>query len=98
MCGVGVASFVLGATCGSHPKYFNETGAILITSGVIWTSSFLLIATKYKKRVDNRLQTTNLYQQEYKFSNGASLSTGIDILSDRTLGSNTIGLGLRYNF
>ena len=98
LCGVGVASFVLGATCGSHPKYFNETGAILITSGVIWTSSFLLIATKYKKRVDNRLQTTNLYQQEYKFSNGASLSTGIDILSDRTLGSNTIGLGLRYNF
>lgn len=34
----------------------------------------------------------------FPFSNGSSFSLSADLLGDRTLGSNTIGLGLRYNF
>lgn len=72
---------------------FAGTGA-----AIAWTSSFLMAAHATKKKLDNQLLSSTIYQYDIPISNGTSLSVGADILSDRTLGSNTIGLGLRYNF
>ena len=44
------------------------------------------------------LQTSSLFQHNIPLSNGSSLSLGADLLRDNTLGQNTLGLGLRYNF
>ena len=44
------------------------------------------------------LQSASIYQYDFKFSNGSSLSAGIDMLSDHTISNNALGLGLRYNF
>ena len=74
-----------------------------IGAGVLGTTSTLLIAYHKKKKLENRLYTTSIYQKKFNFSNGTSLSAGFDLLSTHTdtrrlFGNNTLGLGLRYNF
>lgn len=68
-----------------------------VGGAAIWTTTFLLLAHQQKSAVE-RFQSSSIIQQNINFSNGSSLSFGADMLRDRTLGSNTIGLGLRYNF
>ena len=63
----------------------------------IWTTSFLLAANHQKKKYQ-MLQSSIIYQHNFQFSNGSTLSAGIDMLCDRTINKNTLGLGLRYNF
>lgn len=76
----------------------NNPGALIgVLGGAAWTTSFLLVAHHQKKMAD-RYNNISLYQYDIPFSNGSSLSLGADMLRDRTLGNNTIGLGLRYNF
>ena len=65
-------------------------------ASVSWTTSFLLAARHAKKA--NMLQSSSILQRNLNFSNGSSLSLGADLLRDNTLGQNTLGLGLRYNF
>lgn len=72
-------------------------GGVFMGCGVAFTTTFLLMASHEKKKA-NMLQASNIYQYDFKFANGYSLSAGIDMLSDRTIGNNTLGLGLRYNF
>lgn len=71
-------------------------GLACIGGAGIWTTSFLLAASHAKKQ--NLLVSTPIYQHNYKLSNSSSLSIGADMLNDRTMGYNTLGLGLRYNF
>ena len=63
---------------------------------VVWTTSFLLVANHVKKQ--NQLVSMPIYQHEFKITDNSSLSLGADMLRDQTLGYNTLGLGLRYNF
>lgn len=64
----------------------------------VWGSYALLkSASKHQKQI-RQLSGLTLYQQNLQFSNGSSLSLGADLLRDNTLGQNSIGLGLRYNF
>lgn len=72
-------------------------GIVFTVIGVSWTTGFLLAANHAKKEY-NSLQVSSIYQQKITLSNGTSLSLGTNLLSDRTLGSKTIGLGLRYIF
>ena len=69
-----------------------------VGSSIIWTTSFLIAANSTKKKIDNQMLYSTIYQYDIPFPNGSSLSLGADMLSDRTLGTNTVGLGLRYNF
>ena len=105
----GISTAVAGAVlCGYYPfskdkntgKYKTEfiiIGGSLIGIGAIWTTSFLLAAQSAQKNL-NSLQSTSLYQQDFKLSNGSSISASIDMLSDHSIGNNTLGVGLRYNF
>lgn len=70
---------------------------LLMGGGVACTTTFLLIANHQKKKAQ-QLETSSIIQYDFPLSNGSSLSLGADMLRDRTLGSNTVGLGLRYNF
>ena len=66
-------------------------------AGVAWTWGFLSSA-KRKTIEANRLRSSSIYHLDLPFSNASSLSIGADLLSDRAMGNNTLGLGLRYNF
>lgn len=67
-----------------------------IGGAAVWTTSFLLVANHVKKQ--NQSVSIPIYQHEFKISDDSFLSLGADMLHDQTLGYNTLGLGLRYNF
>lgn len=77
---------------------YNIVGAGLGIGAIAWTSTFLLMAQHSKKRIDEKMRSISFYQYNIIFDNSSTLSVGIDMLSDRTTGSNSLGLGLRYNF
>ena len=75
--------------------YIAEYG--IVPLGVWGSYALLKSASKHQKQI-KQIQGISLYQHNIPFSNGSSLSAGIDLLKDRTVGSNTLGLGLHYNF
>ena len=81
---------------------FNSSDETLLGIGFIglgaaWTTSFLIAANHEKKKAE-MLQSSVLYHYDFKLSGESSLSAGIDMISDHANKSNTLGLGLRYNF
>lgn len=72
-------------------------GGAGILSAIAWTSGFYIAAHNVQKQA-NKFQSFNIYQQEFKFKNGTSLTPSIDLMKDQSLNSQTIGLGLSYNF
>jgi hypothetical protein len=76
-------------------------GLAIAGGGALFTAGFLLAANyqiKKAKKANGSLSSTPLFKNDFKFDNGSTLSAGIDMLSDHTIGNNTLGLGLRYNF
>lgn len=72
---------------------------ILLGTGVVWTAGFLISAhiTNKKKGFAN-INSTPLFQKEFILKNGSSLVTGVDLLNDSRIHSQTLGIGLRYQF
>lgn len=100
--GSGIISIILANTGidgkgASHPQYFYQAAAGLIVGGGLWYLGFNMAANHIKKK-DEKLSVSSIYQYDIPFSNGSSLSVGTDLISNRVLGTNTLGLGLRYNF
>lgn len=95
----GAALVTAGAICASIWSDSEDLAPSLaiMGGGAVFTTTFLIIANNKKKRIRS-LQSSAVYQHNINFNNGSSLSAGIDILSDHNVGSNTLGLGLRYNF
>lgn len=73
-------------------------GGALVVGGCAWTYFFLRAANRQMEKYQSQDISSTIYRHDIPFSNGSSLSIGADMLSDRTLGTNTVGLGLRYNF
>ena len=73
-------------------------GGVCAGAAAIWTTSFLIAANAKKKKYENQMLYSTIYQHEFQFSNGSTLVLGADMIKDRYLGQNTIGLGLHYNF
>ena len=81
-----------------NEEYFYIGGGLLAAGGIACSTYCFVTAHKRQKLADSFIYSFSLFQQEFKFANGSCLTTGIDILSDRTINDNTLGLGLRYNF
>ena len=101
---IGGAVFVClgGGACLAASKQYDGGGTYIVAAGlagvgVAWTT-ILLIKANHEKNKYLRLQSSMLYRKEYNLPNGSSLSLGVDMLGDRVLGDNTVGLGLSYNF
>jgi hypothetical protein len=94
LVGAGAIVFLSGGGVSES----NIIGAGLAVGGVVWTSSFLLIANKYKANNQSFLSTVPIFQQNFQVSNSSSFYLGADLLRDNTIGQNTLGLGLRYTF
>ena len=97
----GVLFFSSSEVLGGDDWLIDDEQALPISlacmgGAVVWTTSFLLVANHVKKQ--NQLISMPIYQHEFKISDNSSLSLGADMIRDQTLGYNTLGLGLRYNF
>ena len=72
-------------------------GIGLVGLGAAWTTTFLLMANQQKKKAQ-MLESSAIYQYDFQLPNGTSLSAGIDMINDHSVGERTLGFGLRYNF
>lgn len=57
-----------------------------------------IAANNINKKLEKRYDRYSIYQHEFRFSNGSTLTLGTDVINDRLLSNNTIGLGIRYVF
>lgn len=89
----GVVGIILGADTDDDILIASSLGTI--AAGATWTYFWTKSARHIKQRC---YENYSLYQQEFKFSNGSSLMTGVDVIRDNMKGSKAFGLGLRYNF
>ena len=80
---------ILGAVCGTP----------IMVAGIALTTGCLTRGYKLSKKINSyTINTSSLYENEFKLKNGASLATGIDLLKDNKHHNPALGLGLRYNF
>ena len=73
-------------------------GSTFMGSGVLWTTTFLLLAKKAQNSAESSLLNSSIYHKNFNLGNGNSLSAGVDLLKDNITQHQTLGLGLRYNF
>lgn len=82
-----------------HHELGEQAGLPIMGCGVIWTTAFLTKGYLLSKKANSyTVNTSSLYENEFKLKNGASLATGIDLLKDNKHHNPALGLGLRYNF
>lgn len=103
----GIAGVGLGAlfvNIGLNADYDEDmvkyciVGGVLTAGGIATSTYCFLNAHKKQKQAEMYLQSFTLYQYNFEFCNGINLSASIDMLRDHTIGNNTLGVGLRYNF
>lgn len=73
-------------------------GVPMMAIGIATTTACLVRAKKLSNQSRYSVSTAPLYQQDFHFNNGSSLSAGVDMLKDSRINNQTLGLGLRYNF
>ena len=74
-------------------------GACLISAGAVVAIPCLWKGYKMTREY-KRIQSYALFQQDFNFKNGSSITPSIDMLkyTDKGFNTQTIGLGLSYNF
>lgn len=97
--GAGLSLIIFQPEIGDFMSHGNAStyGFGLIGLGAVWTTIFQLSANHQKKKTQ-RLLSTTIYQYDFKYSNGNSLTPRIDLLRDQAFNQHTLGLGLCYNF
>ena len=91
---------------GQHTHFFDfggdggsaNAGVACIVGGAGLIVGTQLAARNDEKKQYERLQSRVLFHNEFKFGNGSSFTAGIDVLKDNNRQSQTLGLGLCYNF
>jgi len=73
-------------------------GGVTMGVGVAFTTTFLVLANKEKKKIDSMISYNPIFQYEFQLDKGSTLTAGIDLINNHSSSVNTLGLGLRYNF
>ena len=97
--GIALTGFglVYGVICDGDDEQ-QSAGLAVIGAGVIWGAGFIVPASILENKEKKRLYSNSIYQHDFKLNDGSSIAASMDILQDKALGYNTIGLGLHYNF
>ena len=74
------------------------SGGVSCAAGVIISGACLISARNLEKRSQFSVYHAPLYQKDFTFNNGTSLTTGVDILKDNRFHSQTLGIGIHYHF
>lgn len=101
IAGVGIGVFTMVNSLNSNSE--GRTSIIpvggLLALGCMATSVYCFVkAHKHQKQIENMMQSSSIFHQDFKLENGSTLSLSTDLLRDCTQRNNTLGLGLRYSF
>lgn len=99
----GAAMIIIPLTCDMYdtvriPLY--TIGSILGAGGVV-TTAYGLVKYNYYNRMQkayNNISSAPLLQHDFNFGDNSSLSLGLDAMRCDLSHTQTVGLGLRYNF
>lgn len=69
-----------------------------IVAGVAWWSGFYYSAKHIEKQSAYFVQSSTIYQQEFKVGKNDHLMVGVDMIKDNSYKNQTLGLGISYNF
>ena len=73
-------------------------GGILMGVGVAFTTTFLILAHKEKRKMNGMISYNPILQHGFQLNNGSSLIASLDMINNHSLGEKTLGLSLLYNF
>jgi len=82
---------------GAYNEWLIIPGIATAAVGLIGGTICLISAHNIKKKA-RRIQGLALYEKEFKFKNGTALNPSINLLRDQARNTQSIGIGLRYNF
>ena len=90
------------ALTGEKKSYYDNNdhpaiGGCIMAAGAIAGGAFLWRSYQLRKKAE-QINRYSLFENEFKFNGGTSLNAGIDVIKDNQFNTNTVGLGLRYNF
>lgn len=98
-CGLAIAGAVMTGV-GHEDYYLNgigETGTVLLGSSAI-IGPACLIAGYHKQKINNRLNSASIFQQEIPIGSNARLTADVNLLKDNFTKQQTMGLGFHLNF
>ena len=72
-------------------------GIATMTVGAIGGTICLIVAHNMKKKA-RQIQGLSIYEKEFKFKNGTAITPSIDLLRDQACNTQSVGIGLLYNF
>lgn len=99
--GGGIILLIGNSKGGSSSSGYKDgliAGGVIMGCGVAFTTTFLILANKEKKKIGNQLQSFSLWQKDINLKNGSTLMAGVDVIKDNLNQKQTLGIGLRYNF
>ena len=99
-CGLAVAGAVM---TGYQGGYWDDDFGCFITGTVLLCSSAIigpacLIAGYHKQKINNRLNSASIFQQEIPIGSNARLTADVNLLKDNFTKQQTVGLGFHLNF
>ena len=102
-CGLAVAgAFMTGFGDDDDNGYglmngIGITGSVLLGSSAI-IGSACLIAGYHKQKINNRMSSASIFQQEIPIGSNARLTADVNLLKDNFTRQQTVGLGFHLNF
>ena len=94
-CGLAVAGAFMSGFGFDEPVYI--TGYALLGSTAC-IGSACLIAGYHKQKINNRLNSASIFQQEIPIGSNARLTADVNLLKDNFTKQQTVGLGFHLNF
>ena len=99
-CGLAVAGAVMTGVGFDDDGFMNGIGftgsALLGSSAIIGPAC--LIAGYHKQKINNRLNSASIFQQEIPIGSNARLTADVNLLKDNFTKQQTVGLGFHLNF
>ena len=98
-CGLAVAGAVMtsvGGTSYDLDGMFVTGSALLGSSAIIGPAC--LIAGYHKQKINNRMSSASIFQQEIPIGSNARLTADVNLLKDNFTRQQTVGLGFHLNF
>lgn len=94
-CGLAVAGAFMSGFGFDEPVYI--TGyALLCSSAIIGPAC--LIAGCHKQKINNRMSSASIFQQEIPIGSNARMTADVNLLKDNFTKQQTVGLGFHLNF
>lgn len=99
-CGLAVVGAVM--TCVGIDGYYGLddlgiTGTVLLGSTAC-IGSACLIAGYHKQKINNRMSSASIFQQEIPIGSNARMTADVNLLKDNFTKQQTVGLGFHLNF